>query len=118
MSKRQFTIRTLWIVTPLVRVALPFEISHYDDFANFLFPHRSPVTQNLPEGVVLRIGSNRKLVAISLGSGDGLKKGQAVLFTRNGVYVGAGVIILSHSNQSACRISNGNVLQQDCVTIK
>lgn len=118
MSKRQFTIRTLLIATALVCAVLPFAISHYDSVANFLFPHRSPATEDFVlDGIALRLGTNGKLVAISLGSDDGLRKGQAVSFTRNGAQVGTGTVTLTAENQSACRITRGNIMQGDYVTI-
>jgi hypothetical protein len=47
MRKRQFTIRTLMIVTLLVAVSLPTAISQYDNVTALFFPPPKPTAASI-----------------------------------------------------------------------
>ena len=122
------------IATLVVALAIPLVVSQYDRLIAFYFPKPvvpsatkirpqgvrilSGQTKIWPQtlGVVLRV--RRSLVAISLGTEDGLEIGQTVRFRRDGVIVGFGKITKSKSNMSACAITDGEIIERDHVEVE
>ena len=83
------------------------------------------LTDHIPpevDGVVLKLGSNGDLVAISLGTDDGLKKGHTLDIYRGQRFIGKATVVLASPNQSAVRLDKdflqAPVAQGDYVTTK
>lgn len=83
------------------------------------------LTDHIPpdvNGVVLRLGSTGDLVAISLGSDDGLKKGHTLDIYRGQRFIGKATVVLASPNQSAVRLVKdflqAPVAEGDYVTTK
>ena len=121
MKEMQFSIRSLLVATFLICLSLPFGITHYQDFVNFLFPSKVPLATSKPAtsftlplnlmkarvwGVVLR--KKRNLVAVSFGLEDGVQEGQTVSLYRDKQQIDTGFIVKIKDNLSACRFQNSD----------
>lgn len=74
------------------------------------------------DGVIVRIHSTGDLVAISLGTDDGLIKGHTLDIFRGKRFIGKATVVLAYPNQSACRLDKdflqAPVAEGDYVTTK
>lgn len=83
------------------------------------------LTDHIPpevDGVIVRIGNTGDLVAISLGTDDGLKKGHTLDIFRGKRFIGKATVVLASPNQSACSLDKdflqAPVAEGDYVTTK
>ena len=83
------------------------------------------LTDHIPpevDGVIVRIHNTRDLIAISLGTDDGLREGHTLDIFRGKRFIGKAKVVLAYPNQAACSLDKdflqAPVAEGDYVTTK